>query len=260
MVNERENIFCMKPLISIITPCYNSASFIVQAMDSVLAQTFEDWEMLIADDCSTDDSAAIVQEYARQDSRIRYYRTDSPSGGPSIPRNIGLEHARGEYIAFLDSDDLWLPEKLKEQLSFLVTHKLDFVYSDYEKITWKGERKNRVIHARAVSSFWDTIESNDIPCLTVLIRSSVIGNTRFKHIPKEDYVFWLDILRQGYKAYNTGKIHALYREAKNSRSANKFKMFMQQWYVLRQIEGVKKIPAAYFLLIFSCKGLFKFLK
>ena len=153
----------MSSHISIIMPCYNAASFIAQAMDSVLAQTFENWEMLVVDDCSTDASAAIIQEYARQDSRIRYYRTDSPSGSPSIPRNIGLEHARGEYIAFLDSDDLWLPEKLEEQLSFLVTHKLDFVYSDYEKITWRGERKNRVIRARAVSSFWDTIESNAIP-------------------------------------------------------------------------------------------------
>lgn len=250
----------MSHCISIITPCYNSASFIAPTLESVLAQTFEDWEMLVVDDCSTDDSAAIVQEYTRRDSRIQYYRTDSPSGGPSIPRNIGLEHARGEYVAFLDSDDLWLPEKLEEQLSFMQANKLDFVYSDYEKISWRGERKNRIINAQAVSSFWDTIESNAIPCLTVLIRRSVIGNTRFKPIPKEDYVFWLDILRQGYKAYNTGKVHALYREAKNSRSGNKLKMFRQQWYVLRQVEGVKKVPAIYFMLIFAVKGLFKFLK
>ena len=216
--------------------------------------------MLVVDDCSTDDSAVIVQEYTRRDSRILYYRTDSPSGGPSIPRNIGLEHAQGEYVAFLDSDDLWLPEKLEEQLSFMQANKLDFVYSDYEKISWRGERKNRIINAQAVSSFWDTIESNAIPCLTVLIRRSVIGNTRFKPIPKEDYVFWLDILRQGYTAYNTGKVHALYREAKNSRSGNKLKMFQQQWYVLRQVEGVKKVPAIYFMLIFAVKGLFKFLK
>ena len=250
----------MSPTISIITPCYNAAPFIAQTLESVLAQTFEDWEMLVVDDCSTDDSAVIVQEYAQRDSRIRYYRTDSPSGGPSVPRNIGLEHVRGVYVAFLDSDDLWLPEKLEEQLSFMRANKLDFVYSDYEKISWRGERKNRIIYARAVSSFWDTIESNAIPCLTVLIRRSVIGNTRFKPIPKEDYVFWLDILRQGYTAYNTGKVHALYREAKNSRSGNKLKMFQQQWYVLRQVEGVKKVPAIYFMLIFAVKGLFKFLK
>ena len=96
----------MLPLVSIITPCYNAASFISQAIESVLAQSFGDWEMIIVDDCSSDDSLSIIQKYARIDSRIRYLRTDKPSGSPTLPRNMGIKEAKGRYIAFLDSDDI----------------------------------------------------------------------------------------------------------------------------------------------------------
>ena len=96
----------MQPLISIITPCYNAAPFISQAIESVLAQSFGDWEMIIVDDCSRDDSLSIIQKYARIDSRIRYLRTDKPSGSPTLPRNMGIKEAKGRYIAFLDSDDI----------------------------------------------------------------------------------------------------------------------------------------------------------
>ena len=185
------------PLISIITPCYNAAPFIAQTIESVLAQTYPHWEML----------------------------TDHSSGSPSLPRNIGLEQAQGEYIAFLDSDDAWFPSKLEEQVIFMESGPYDFVYSDYEKMAWNGKRNLRLIQVRRISSFWDMLESNEIPCLTVLLRKDLIGEARFKSIPKEDYAFWLEILRKGYKAYNTGKVHALYREAKNSRSGNKFEMF-----------------------------------
>lgn len=250
----------MQPLISIITPCYNAAPFIAQTIESVLAQTYPYWEMLIVDDCSKDRSAEIIQTYVDRDQRIKYFKTDHPSGSPSLPRNIGLEQAQGEYIAFLDSDDVWFPMKLEEQVNYMKINLHDFVYSDYEKMAWDGKRDQRLIRARRVSSFWDTLESNEIPCLTVLLRKGLIGETHFKSIPKEDYAFWLEILRKGHKAYNTGQVHALYREAKNSRSGNKLEMFKGQWYVLRTVEGVKRIPAFYFMLIFTYKGFCKYLK
>ena len=245
---------------TIITPCYNAAPFISQAIESVLAQSFGDWEMIIVDDCSSDDSLSIIQKYARIDSRIRYLRTDKPSGSPTLPRNMGIKEAKGRYIAFLDSDDAWLPSKLEEQVIFIRSGPYDFIYSDDEKRAWDGKRNQRLIRARRISSFWDTLESNEIPCLTVLLRKDLIREVRFKSIPKEDYAFWLEILRKGYKAYNTGKVHALYREAKNSRSGNKFEMFKSQWYVLRKVEGVKRIPAIYFMLIFAYKGFRKYIK
>lgn len=147
----------MQPLISIITPCYNAVPFIAQTIESVLTQTYPYWEMLIVDDCSTDRSAEIIQTYVKRDLRIKYFRTDHPSGSPSLPRNIAMEQAQGEYIAFLDSDDAWLPSKLEEQVIFIRSGPYDFIYSDYEKMAWDGKRNQRLIRARRISSFWDTL-------------------------------------------------------------------------------------------------------
>jgi teichuronic acid biosynthesis glycosyltransferase TuaG len=250
-----------QPLVSIITPCYNAASVLSATIDSVRAQTYGEWEMIIVDDCSTDSSAAVVEKYRRMDSRIRYLKTDCPSGSPSVPRNLALDAARGKYVAFLDSDDLWLPEKLEEQIVFLESGGYEFVYSDYEKITYEGRRSGRVLHMRQSASYWDMLETSSVPCLTALLTREAIGAIRFRPVPKEDYAFWLDVLRmRGIVAYNTGRVHALYREARNTRSSNKLKMFRQQWHVLRSVEGVKKVPAVYFLFTYAVRGLLKFLK
>lgn len=250
----------MAPIVSIITPCYNAESFITLTIESVLAQTYSEWELLIVDDCSTDGSYELIHKYACKDSRLKYFKTDAPSGSPALPRNIGIKNAQGKYIAFLDSDDLWLPNKLEEQVTFLEENHYDFVYSNYEKVSWEGKRANRIVCVRSTSSYWDTLESCGIPCLTVLLRKTLIEDIDFKSIPKEDYAFWLEILRRGHNAHNTGKVHALYREAKQSRSGNKYRMFKSQWYVLRKIEGVKVIPAVYFIIIFSFKGILKYLR
>lgn len=248
-------------LVSIITPCYNAASVLSETIGSVRAQTYGEWEMLVVDDCSTDGSDKIAQEYARRDPRIRYLKTERPSGSPTVPRNLGLEAARGEYVAFLDADDLWLPEKLEEQVRFLEEGRHRFVYSDYEKITYGGRRSGRVIRMRQSATYWDMLETSSVPCLTALLTREVIGDIRFRPIPKEDYAFWLDVLRtRGIAAWNTGKVHALYREARGTRSSNKLQMFRQQWHVLRTVEGVKKVPAFYFLCTYAVRGLLKFLK
>ena len=137
----------MLPLVSIITPCYNAAPFISQAIESVLAQSFGDWEMIIVDDCSSDDSLSIIQKYARIDSRIRYLRTDKPSGSPTLPRNMGIKEAKGRYIAFLDSDDIWLPNKLSDQLKVFEKSEVAIVFSNYEKVSLGGERCGREVMA-----------------------------------------------------------------------------------------------------------------
>ena len=193
-------------MISIVTPCYNAGNYISHAIDSVLNQSFQDWEMLIVDDCSSDGSYQIIESYASKDLRIKCFKTDEPSGSPSIPRNIGLDNAKGEYIAFLDADDIWLPDKLEKQLQFMDANGFSFVYSDYEKINHLGVRKHRLVKMPEASSFWDVIETCTIPCLTVLMTREIIGDTRFKYIPKEDFAFWLDILKQGLTAHNTAQV------------------------------------------------------
>ena len=145
------------PLVSIITPCYNAAATIRQTIESVLAQTYRNWEMLIVDNCSMDGSVSIIKEYARRDRRIRYLKTDRNSGSSAMPRNVGLDHASGDLVAMLDADDMWLPDKLTDQVVFMEKHHYDFVYSDYEKMASDGTRNGRVIRGRTVSTYRKTL-------------------------------------------------------------------------------------------------------
>lgn len=250
----------MTTIISIITPCYNASNFIHNTIESVINQTYKNWEMIIVDDCSTDNSAQIIKEYSKKDARIKYLKTDKPSGSPALPRNIAIEMAKGKYIAFLDSDDIWLPTKLEEQIEFAEKKHYKFVYSNYEKMTFCGERNNRVLKMRSSSSYADIIKSCEIPCLTVLLDKEIINGLKFKSIKKEDYVFWLEILKKGYVAYNTNKVHAVYRESETSRSSNKWDMFSAQWHILRSIEGINPVKAMNCMMVYAIKGLSKYLK
>lgn len=248
------------PLVSIITPCYNAASYIADTIESVLSQIFLNWEMLIVDDCSTDNSSRIIKQYALQDDRIVYFKTSVPSGSPSIPRNIGIDNARGDFLAFLDADDIWLPDKLEKEIDFLENNGYDLAYSYYEKMDWEEKRADRIIRTREKTTYSDLLKSNSIPCLTSIIRKDIIGSTRFKQIPQEDFCFWLDILKKGYTAYNLCEVTALYREAKNSRSANKLDMFKGYWNVIRNHQNIGLLPACYYMVTYSILGFVKYLK
>lgn len=235
-------------MISIITPCYNSVNFIAQTIDSVLAQTFTDWEMIVVDDNSKDNSPEIIQEYCRKDERIKYIRTKRPSGSPTLPRNIGLKHARGRYIAFLDSDDLWLPTKLEEQLRLFQEEKVAIVYSNYEKISEEGKRDSRYIIAPKQVDYKTLLKGNVMGCLTVMYDSEKVGKRFFNSIGHEDYAVWLSILKEGFIAKNTNSVTALYRVRRQSVSSNKWDVLAWQWniYVKEEKTGV---PLAMFYFV-----------
>lgn len=249
-----------QPLISIVTPCYNAAFYIAETIESVLTQTYTNWELLIIDDCSTDESLKIIKQYASLDHRIKYHKTPSSSGSPSLPRNIGLENAIGKYIAFLDADDKWLNTKLQKEVEFIENNKYNLVYSYYEKMNWEGKRDNRIIKTREKTTYKDLLKSNSIPCLTSIVSRKAIGNTRFNQIPQEDFCFWLDILRKGYTAYNLCEVTALYREAKNSRSANKLDMFKGYWNVIRHYQKISFFSCCYYMTTYTYSGIVKYLK
>lgn len=250
----------MNYLVSIITPCHNSESIIPKTIESVLNQTYQNWEMLIIDDCSTDNSSDVIKRYAEKDKRIRYFRTDKPSGSPALPRNIGIENVKGDFIAFLDSDDVWLQDKLEKQIKFIEENNYDLVYSFYEKMNWEGERNDRVVQTRKYSTYNSLLKSNSIPCLTSIVSCKAIGDTRFKQIPQEDFCFWLDILKKGYIAYNLCEITALYREAKTSRSANKLDMFKGYWNVIRNHQNIGFVPCCYYMITYTLQGIAKYIK
>lgn len=246
--------------VSVITPLYNSEKTIKETVMSVINQSFKDWELIIIDDCSSDNSNKIIADLAKNEPRIKLYKTKEPSGSPSIPRNIGIDNAKGDFIAFLDSDDLWYENKLEEQLKFIQENGYDFIYSNYEKMTYDGIRNNRFIFAKDFATYNTTLGSCEIPCLTVLLRKNIIGETRFKSIQKEDLGFWLDILKKGIIAYNTGNMHGIYRESSTGRSNNKIKMLIAQWNIIRKEEKIGFFKSLWYISDYALKGFKKYLK
>lgn len=242
----------VSPVISIVTPCYNAGRFIKETIDSVLAQSFTSWEMLIVDDCSTDNSAEVIQSYNSIDSRIKYYRTDKNTGSPAIPRNIGIEHAQGRYIAFLDSDDIWYPDKLKDQVELMMAKPCGVCYTDGVMINEAGEILRTMRKADWVD-YRRTLKRNELSCSSVVIDKSIIGNLKFQNMPKEDFAFWIELMKlSGEVAYNTGRVSYAYRLVGNSRSRNKGSIIKQQWHVLRHVARLGLFDAAY---CFGCWAL-----
>lgn len=228
---------------------FNSESFISSTIDSVLLQTYHDWELIVVDDGSTDSSISIVNRYVNQDKRICLFHTEVPSGSPVKPRNIGVEMAKGRYIAFLDSDDVWLPNKLEEQLPFFDNPDVAVVFSNYEKMTEDGLRSNRVIYAPAETDYKKMLRGNVIGNVTGVYDTHKVGKIFFQPIHHEDYILWLSILKKGYVARNTNTVTALYRLRKQSVSSNKWKVLGWQWYIYVHVEHIHPLKA---VCLFAC--------
>ena len=248
------------PLVSIITPCYNSSKFIVQTIESVLAQTYQNWEMIIVDDCSKDDSIAIITDYLEKDKRIKLFTTEKNSKSPVEPRNIGIKNAKGRFIAFLDSDDIWLSTKLEQQIKLFLNKKTAIVYSNYEKINEKGERNNRIVVNPSVSSYKELLKGNIIALSTGIYDTKKVGKVYFKKIGWEDYGLWLSLLKQGYIAQNTNTVSALYRVRNFSISGNKIHSAKLTWKVYRYSEKFGILWSLYYFLHYCIRSGIKYLK
>ena len=236
-------------------PVHNAEKYLSESISSVLQQTYPYWELLIVDDCSTDNSLAIINRYAVLDARIRCLKTDAPSGSPCLPRNLGIKAAQGRFIAFLDSDDCWLPNKLEQQLClFGETGTIGLVFSDYEKMSEEGERNNRVIKAPMKVSYKQLLRGNVIGCLTAIYDTSKVGKMFFMQHTHEDYILWLSILKKGFVAVNTGTVEALYRVRRNSVSSNKLKVLSWQWDIYRNIEKTGLLKAMYYFAHYAYKA------
>lgn len=251
----------MTNLFSIITPCCNAAKHLVHAIESVLAQTCQDWEMLIVDDCSTDGSADIIMEYVNKDSRIKYFRTSHLSGSPAVPRNIGIENASGRFIAFLDSDDMWLPNKLEVQMRVIQENEdAAIAFSYYEKVPESGIRSGRVVSSPNRITYNDLLYGNVIGCLTGVYDTEKVGKIYMKQIGHEDYPMWLEILKRGFVGVNTCDVQALYRVREGSVSADKFKAARWQWNIYRNVENLGLFKAIRCFVAYAFKGLNKSMK
>jgi len=244
-------------LISIIMPMHNSAAFVGEAIESVLAQSYNEWELIIVDDESTDASVSIVEAYAQKDSRIRLFRNPKPIKMPSAPRNMGLSMAKGRYIAFLDSDDMWLPEKLTQQIPLMQNPQVAIVYSNYEKMTESGKKTGRVIKAPRQADYKKLLRGNVIGNLTGIYDKEKVGIVPFLNIHHEDYAMWLSILKRGFIAQNTGTVAARYRLSSSSVSTNKYRVLSWQWNIYRNIEHISIMKSTIYFVSYAFKAFLK---
>ena len=249
-----------QPLVSIITPAYNSCKYISATIDSVLAQTCTNWELIIVDDCSTDNTVQIINEYIKKDKRIILIKNET-NCGQSKSRNLALNQVKGRFIAFLDSDDIWHSNKLEKQINFSLDNSKSFVFSYYEEIDEDGKRLNRQIKAPLEVSYSELLHANYIGCLTVLYDTWAIGKVKIPNVKKrDDWACWLNILKQGYTAYCLPESLAYYRIRKSSISSNKFKVLKYNWNILRKNQNLSLITSSYYFINFLFNKSLKYIQ
>jgi len=247
----------LKDLVSIITPSYNSDKFISKTIESVINQTYDNWEMIIVDDCSPDNSNEIIEEYIKQDNRIKLIKLDKNSG-PAVARNTAIKKAKGRYIAFLDADDLWLPDKLEKQLNFMNTNNLEFTYSAYKLID-ENDNDLGVFSPPALANYNSLLKTNFIGCLTAIYDTKKIGKMYMPNILKrQDYGLWLKILKEIKTTKGIIEPLAMYRIRKNSVSSNKLKAAMYQWKIYRDVEDIGFFKSLYYFANYIYFGLKKY--
>ena len=239
----------MNKLVSIVTPCYNSEKYIADAIKSVLDQNYSNWEMIIVDDVSYDKSTDIIEKYANKDSRIRLIRMPKNSGA-AVCRNRGIELAQGYYLAFLDSDDMWVPQKLAIQVEFMHANQYVLSFGSYKKMDEDGNKlpKSFVSALRKVS-YQDLLSSNKIGCLTAMYDMNKLGKVYMPLIRKrQDYALWLKILKKTSFAYGIPQSLGYYRVRKSSISSSKIEMLKWNWKLFKEVEELSYLKSFYSVL------------
>jgi glycosyltransferase involved in cell wall biosynthesis len=236
-----------RPLVSIITPVYNAGRWLSETLESVAAQSFRDWEHILVDDWSTDDSCRLLEAAAARDSRIRVLRMHRNIGSPQA-RNLALDAARGRYIAFLDADDLWHPEKLSRSLSWMQEHAYEFTYHDYRHISHDGKQVGALVKGPEELNMRSLHTRRGTGCLTVVLDRHKIAEFRFPNLKRpyraEDFCLWLSLIQRGYVGHRLPLDLARYRLSKNSRSANKLKGALNAWRLYRNFSRLSFLNAA----------------
>lgn len=250
-----------KPEVSIITANYNCERFIEVTIQSVLSQTFTDWEMIIVDDFSTDNGPEIIKKYSYEDSRIKFIAL-AENSGPAVARNTAIDQATGRFIAFLDSDDQWTPNKLELQIAFMKENNFALTYTEYVKVDEEGNTISDVIRRPEKVNYQKMLASNFIPCLTAIYDSTTLGKVYMPLILKrQDYGLWFRILKKIDYAYAIHEPLAYYRVRKNdSVSSNKVKSALYHWKILREVENIPLLKAMYQFAQYAVIGYLKFKK
>ena len=247
------------PLVSVIMPAYNAERFLEEAIRSVMSQTVTDWELLVLDDGSKDRTATIAADLAAQDSRIRFLPNEA-NMGVAKTRNRGFALCRGQYVALLDSDDVWHPDKLEKQLALAEQTDADMVYCSYGIMDEYSKPSRRDYVVRECVDLKALLRENSIGCSTVMLRRELVKTYRFiEDFYHEDYVLWLQLLQDGCKAVGCAEVLVQWRLIANSRSFDKRRSAKKRWLIYRQYMQMPAWKSAWYFAQYTVSGVKKYL-
>lgn len=240
--------------VSIIMPAYNCERFIAEAIQSVQAQTYTNWELIVVDDCSKDQTGKIIEDFAEKDTRIKYKKNDVNIGA-AASRNKAIEVASGRYIAFLDGDDVWKAEKLEKQLSFMISNNYSFSCTDYIKIDEQSNELREIVPA--LTADYKGMLKRCPGNSTVIYDSKTLGKYTIPEMRnREDYVMWLRVIKKAGMLHGLNETLSCHRIGMQSQSSNKFKLVKYHWIIYRDIEKLSWVKSLYLTGYWIFRGVF----
>lgn len=242
--------------VSIIIPVHNAEKFIEDTILSVRSQSCQDWELILVDDCSTDKSREMVEKYTGEKIRLIEHQKGR---GAAAARNTGLTHAKGRYIAFLDADDLWDPQKLELQLAFMDEKHAAFSFTGYEFAGFDGVGVDKIVRVPERLTYAQALRNTTIFTSTVMFdtRKIPIGLLTMPEVPSEDTATWWKILRSGYTAYGFNRALTLYRRSDGTLSSNKFTAIKRVWNLYRNVEKLNLVYSAYCFCFYAAHAVWR---
>lgn len=242
-------------LISIVMPVYNASAYLEKTIRSAQEQTYTNWELIAVDDCSADDSFALLCRLAEQDPRIHPVKQEK-NAGAAMARNRGTELARGRFLAFLDSDDVWAPEKLEKELAFLLEKQAAFAFTSYEFGDSEGNGNGKIVHVPETLTYRKALSRTVIFTTTVLFDLEKIDRSlvMMPNVKSEDTATWWQILRAGHTAYGLDENLAVYRRPANSLSSNKIEAIKRIWNLYRRQEKLSLVESAWYFCFWAWRA------
>lgn len=248
----------MNALVSIITPSYNSAKFIAETIHSVQSQTYQNWEMIIVDDGSSDETETVVLSIIENDSRIQFHKL-SQNSGPAVARNTGIEKALGDYITFIDADDIWFSTFIENNIKIIQETGIPFVFSSYKRANEELEFVYSDFIVPHKVTYTDILKSNSISCLTAFLDIKKLGKKYMPLIRKrQDMGLWLNYLKVIPFAHGIQETQAIYRIRENSLSRKKSDLIKYQWQFYREVEKLNVFESSYYMLHWMYRGFMKY--
>ncbi|MCI5839511.1 MAG: glycosyltransferase family 2 protein [Peptoniphilaceae bacterium] len=245
-------------LVSVITPVYNAKKDIAKTIDSVLSQTYKNFEMILVDDYSTESSDEIIEEYMKKDERIKYIKLKKNSGA-AVARNTAIDNAKGRFIAFIDSDDIWKREKLQNQIEFMKKNDIDFSFTSYRYV--KNGKNEKIAHAVEKIDYNGLLKNTLIGCSTVIIDIKKLGKFHMPNVRRgQDFATRLMILKKIPYAYGIDEVYTYYKVGDDSLSHNKVKAFKRTWNIYRNIENFGILKSSYYFCFYAINAVLRRIK